>query len=155
MLRARSAILMGWPISRRKISASLSRVVARRMSSTASGMVMKKRVTSGWVTVTGPPRAICSLKIGTTLPLEASTLPKRTERKRPVACASVFTDCTIRSATRLVSPITLVGCTALSVETSTKFSTPLAAAMRTTLRVPTTLLRTVSRGFFSARETCL
>ena len=37
---------------------------------------------SGWVTVTGPPRAICSLKIGITLPVEPSTLPKRTVTKR-------------------------------------------------------------------------
>ena len=33
---------------------------------------------SGCVTVTGPPRAICSRKRGTTLPVEPSTLPKRT-----------------------------------------------------------------------------
>ena len=38
---------------------------------------MKKRMMSGWVTVTGPPFAICSLKIGITLPLEPRTLPKR------------------------------------------------------------------------------
>ncbi len=47
-------------------------------SSTASGMVMKKRVTSGWVTVTGPPSMICFWNSGTTEPLEPSTLPKRT-----------------------------------------------------------------------------
>ncbi len=41
-------------------------------------MVMKKRSISGCVTVIGPPRRICSWKIGTTLPLEASTLPNRT-----------------------------------------------------------------------------
>ena len=34
-------------------------------------MVMKKRSMSGWVTVIGPPRRICSWKMGTTLPFEA------------------------------------------------------------------------------------
>ena len=43
---------------------------------------MKKRVMSGWVTVTGPPRSICDLKIGTTEPDEPRTLPKRTAEKR-------------------------------------------------------------------------
>jgi hypothetical protein len=37
---------------------------------------------SGCVTVTGPPRAICSLKIGITLPADPNTLPNRTETKR-------------------------------------------------------------------------
>ena len=43
---------------------------------------MKKRVISGCVTVTGPPAAICSRKRGITLPVEPSTLPKRTMTKR-------------------------------------------------------------------------
>ena len=43
---------------------------------------MKKRVTSGSVTVTGPPARICSRNSGTTLPAESSTLPKRTVTKR-------------------------------------------------------------------------
>ena len=116
---------------------------------------MKKRVTSGWVTVTGPPRAICSVKMGTTLPLEASTFPKRTEMNWVAEFCSALMDWTMRAATRLVSPMTLVGSTALSVETSTKCDARLWAAMRATLRVPTILLRTVSRGFLSARETCL
>ena len=41
-------------------------------------MVMKKRRMSGCVTVTGPPAAICFLKMGITLPFDPSTLPKRT-----------------------------------------------------------------------------
>ena len=45
---------------------------------TASGIVMKNRVISGSVTVTGPPAAIWRRKIGTTEPEEPSTLPKRT-----------------------------------------------------------------------------
>ena len=47
-------------------------------SCTASGIVMKKRVISGSVTVTGPPAAIWRRKIGTTEPDEPSTLPNRT-----------------------------------------------------------------------------
>src|SRR6478736_2709927 len=37
---------------------------------------------SGCVTVTGPPASICALNFGTTEPLEARTLPKRTEMSR-------------------------------------------------------------------------
>ena len=37
---------------------------------------------SGWVTVTGPPASICALNFGTTEPLDASTLPNRTEISR-------------------------------------------------------------------------
>ena len=45
---------------------------------TASGMVMKYRVISACVTVTGPPRSICALNVLTTEPRLPSTLPKRT-----------------------------------------------------------------------------
>ncbi len=43
---------------------------------------MKYRVISGWVTVKGPPRAICLRNVGITLPDEPSTFPKRTPQKR-------------------------------------------------------------------------
>src|SRR5688572_14865653 len=99
---------------------------------------------SGCVTVTGPPASSCLRKIGTTLPEEPRTLPKRTARKRveelPVASCQLpaeepcgaaafdwqlttgnwqplLSDCTYNSATRFVAPITLVGFTALSVLT--------------------------------------
>ena len=39
-------------------------------------------MTSGCVTVTGPPRRICSRNSGTTEPDDSSTLPKRTMQKR-------------------------------------------------------------------------
>jgi hypothetical protein len=39
---------------------------------------MKKRATSGSVTVSGPPAASCRANSGTTDPVEPSTLPKRT-----------------------------------------------------------------------------
>ena len=40
---------------------------------------MKKRVMSGWVIVSGSPFSSCSWKIGTTLPVEPSTFPNRTD----------------------------------------------------------------------------
>ena len=80
---------------------------------------------SGCVTVTGPPASICFWKIGTTLPLEPRTLPKRTATKRvrmrrvAAPCHSHSAICTYSSATRFVAPITRLGFTALSVLTST------------------------------------
>ena len=83
---------------------------------------MNRRVASGCVTVTGPPRSICSRNRGITLPLLSSTFPKRTVHRRvpPPFCRP----CTASSAMRLVIPITLTGSTALSVEISTKCPAP-------------------------------
>ena len=72
-------------------------------------------ITVGSVTVTGPPLAICSRKIGTTLPADSSTLPNRTMANF-VSVERVARSCTTSSASRLEAPITLVGRTALSVE---------------------------------------
>ncbi|MNW18880.1 hypothetical protein D3C71_2186210 [compost metagenome] len=63
--------------------------------------------------------------------------------------------CSTSSATRLLAPITFVGRTALSVETRTKFSTPLAMAARTMFSVPKTLLRMPSPALASTMGTCL
>ncbi len=121
---------------------------------TASGIVMKYRVISGSVTVTGPPRSIWLRKIGTTLPDEPSTLPKRTETNRvsgwrPAALR------TIDSAIDFEAPITVRGLTALSVEISTNRSAPATAAVSATTRVATALLRIASSGFASTSGTCL
>jgi hypothetical protein len=43
---------------------------------------MKYRFISGCVTVTGPPRAICSRKRGITDPADPSTFPNRTATYR-------------------------------------------------------------------------
>ena len=109
---------------------------------------------SGWVTVTGPPLRICSRNSGTTEPDDSSTLPKRTIAKRvpfAVSCSA----CSTSSAKRLDAPMMLVGLTALSVETSTKVSTPLSRAARAVRSVPRTLLQTPSMMFCSTSGTCL
>lgn len=108
---------------------------------------------SGCVTVTGPPAAICALKIGITLPLDPRTLPKRTVTN----CVSErsLNSCTYISATRLVQPMMLDGLTALSVEIMTIFSTPCRAQASATIRVPRTLFLIASPGFSSIMGTCL
>ena len=114
---------------------------------------MKYRVTSGWVTVIGPPAAICSMNSGMTLPDEPMTLPKRT------ICAfmldSAATSRSRISAARLLAPITLVGLMALSVEMKTNRSTPRPMQSSATMRVASALLRRYSAGFSSPSGTCL
>jgi hypothetical protein len=124
-------------------------------SCTASGIVMKYRVTSGCVTVSGPPAASCRLNSGMTLPSDPSTLPKRTTRKSVAAARSDGDSNTVRSAIRFVAPSTLVGLTALSVEMSTNLRTPCCAAHWATRSVPTTLFHTASDTFVSSIGTCL
>ena len=79
MSSARSMIRTGSPISSTNTSPPWASEPARITSCTASGIVMKKRVMSGSVTVTGPPASIWRRKIGTTEPEELRTLPKRTD----------------------------------------------------------------------------
>ncbi len=62
---------------------------------------------------------------------------------------------TAHSASALEAPITVAGLTALSVDTSTKRSTPASPAAAATMRVATALLRTASTGFSSISRTCL
>ena len=59
------------------------------------------------------------------------------------------------SATRLQAPITLLGFTALSVETQINRSTLNLSAASITFRVPIMLFNTASSGFISIRGTCL
>ena len=105
------------------------------------------------MTVTGPPLAICALKIGITLPAEPSTLPKRTVMKRVLLFW--LSDWMNNSATRFETPITEVGFTALSVEIMTKRSTCQASASVAMVRVPRMLFFTASPGFHSIIGTCL
>ena len=145
--RARSTIRTRLPMSRTNVSPPRPMAAAWITNCAASGIIMKKRVMSGWVTVTGPPRRICSSNVGTTLPLLPSTLPKRTMTN--VVLAREAKARTARSATSLVHPMTLVGFTALSVEISTIASAPTARAASATWRVPTALVSRPSSGFAS------
>ncbi len=105
------------------------------------------------MTVTGPPRTICSRKRGITLPALPNTLPNRTITNCVGPLASVWQ--TI-SASRFDAPITEVGFTALSVDTSTSFSTCAATAARASTHVPQALLRTAAHAFASSISgTCL
>ena len=72
----------GSPISSKNKSPPRESTAAWSTNWAASGMVMKKRMISGWVRVIGPPLAICSRNSGTTEPDEPSTLPKRTMARR-------------------------------------------------------------------------
>ncbi len=145
---------MGSPMSRTKISEPWLRVEACTTSDTASEIVMKKRRASGCVTLMGPPAAICSWNIGTTLPLLPSTLPKRTETQRVCALPGQRAE-TMRSQTRLVAPITQIGFTALSEEIISRLRTLWPRAARTRFHVPKTLLLTASRTCDSIMGTCL
>ena len=106
--------------------------------------------------MTGPPLAICSLNVGITLPLEPSTLPKRTAMKRVAWPCEARCEITI-SAARLVAPITLVGFTALSVLMSTKRSAPARAASLAACQVPSVLFCSTAQALCSSSisGTCL
>jgi hypothetical protein len=67
-------------MSSTRTSPSVPMAPAWTTSCTASSTVMKKRVTSGWVTVTGPPASIWLWKATSTEPRLPNTLPKRTLR---------------------------------------------------------------------------
>src|SRR5687767_11886079 len=64
----------------------------------------------------------------------------------PLAPCPSFSDWMYSSAMRLVAPMTLVGLTALSVETMTKAVAPDAAAASATVLVPKTLFLMASPG---------
>ena len=116
---------------------------------------------SGWVTVTGPPASICALNFGTTEPLEASTLPKRTEMRRmpglpsPRRAARLSSAWQYISASRLVAPSMETGSIALSVEIITMAAAPAAAAASATFIEPNTLVFTASSQSRSRIGTCL
>ena len=78
MSLARSTMCTGSPMSSANTRPVPPRMPAWSTSCPASGMVMKYRTMSGWVTVIGPPRRIWSRNSGMTLPLLPRTLPKRT-----------------------------------------------------------------------------
>jgi len=79
MSLASSTILTGSPMSSTKISPPSPIKPACNTNCAASGIDMKNRVISGWVTVIGPPASICFWNLGMTLPDDPKTLPNRTE----------------------------------------------------------------------------
>ena len=155
MLHARSTIFTGSPMSSTKIWPRPPIAPACTTRDTASGIVMKKRVMSGCVIVTGPPFAICLRNVGMTLPDEFSTLPKRTPTKRVDTSRRWPSDSTIHSQIAFDWPITVCGLTALSVEIRTNRSTSNSAASSATTFVATTLLRTDASGCVFISGTCL
>ena len=101
----------------------------------------------------GPPAAICSLKVKTTLPVLPSTLPNLTVIKgRPL---SIAVRCTNNYATFLLAPIILVGFTTLSVEIMINWLIPVDKLACNRFRVPITLLIMASVGLSSIKGTCL
>jgi hypothetical protein len=97
---ATCAIRTGLPISSTSASPSRPIAAAWMTSWTASCTVMKYRLTSGSVTVIGPPAATCAANAVSTEPRLPSTLPNRTLRYVPSA---VVLACAVsRSVIRLV-----------------------------------------------------
>ena len=87
------------------------------------------------------PKNIKLINLGITEPEEIKTFPKRTIVKQ-VLLDCPERPCRINSAMRLVTPIVLVGLTALSVEIKTKFSTFASIAASANIQVPIVLLKT-------------
>ena len=80
-------------------------------------------------------------------------MPKRTATHFISVClAKVWISI---SHSRLVQPMTLVGLTALSVDSCTSRSTPCSLALASRFLVPMTLFLTASAGLTSIRGTCL
>ena len=69
----------GSPMSSTSTSPGSPMAPAWIVSATDSSDVMKYRVTSGSVTVIGPPSRTCRSNTPSTDPFEPSTLPNRTE----------------------------------------------------------------------------
>jgi hypothetical protein len=151
-LSTSSTIRTGSPMSSTYVVGSSAIRAASRTRPTASSMVMKNRVTSGWVTVTGIPEASCSRSTCSNDPRLPSTLPKRTAHSRvPLPPCRWRTS----SAARFVAPRTDVGLAALSVEISTNRSTSWTMAASTRFSVPHTLDFTPSQGCRSRAGRCL
>ena len=93
------------------------------------------------------------LNNGMTDPALPSTFPNRVALY--FTFPWVLALCTIISHIRFVAPITLVGFTALSVDTIIKRSAPYSSQSSTRFWVPNTLLKIASTQLCSIRGTCL
>src|SRR5690606_16758915 len=122
-------------------------------------MVIKYRMMSGCVIVIGPPFSICFVNRGTTDPLDPNTFPNRVVIYLVVWLFSFFSfcakDCTYFSAIRLLAPITLLGFTALSVDTITKRSALYFNDRSAMYLLPKTFVNIACCGFISIKGTCL
>ncbi len=141
----------GSPMSSTRLSPAPPIAPHWMTSSTASGMVMKYRVTRASVRVMGPPRATWSAKVCSTEPRLPSTLPNRTDMYSDPSRAKSAVS---RSAIRLVQPSTEVASAALSVEMLMNRSTPTPRAACSTFSVPHTLLCSASPGLASTSGRC-
>ena len=106
----------------------------------ASGMVMKNRVISGCVSVTGPPRSICCFSMERRCPA-AQQFPNRTTTNGAAALRGVADDESRSASTRPSGSRS----DRLSVEIRTKRSTCAARALPRRL-VPHTVLEIASSG---------
>ena len=106
------------------------------------------------MTVTGPPLAICSWKMGTTLPAEPRTLPKRTVMKRVLLLWAEGLDEQLRHAFRDAHDRggidRLVG-----GDHHESVHLPVVCQSWRAVLVPRTLFLTASPGFHSIIGTCL
>ena len=119
----------------------------------ASGIVMKYLVILLSVIVTGPPAAICFLKSGMTDPADPRTFPNLVELY--FTFPSTLALWTSISHILFVAPMTLVGLTALSVETIMKRSAPYFSQQSMTFLQPNTLFSMASMQLCSISGTCL
>ena len=154
--RARSRIFTGLPMSSTYTWPRPPIAPAWTTSDAASGIVMKKRVISGCVTVTGPPRSIWRRKIGITEPDEPSTLPKRTATNRvvDVVAQRERLDDPLAHRLRLAEQVLrlrrLVG-----RDQHEALDAELDRDLRRSSRVASTLFVTAWSGFVSSIGTCL
>ena len=153
MFSARSRIRTGCPMSSTNNSPLCAIAPLANTSWLASGIVMKYRMMRLFVSVTGPPFAICLLNSGITEPAEPRTFPNRVALYLTFPC--VLALCTSISHIRFVAPITFVGLTALSVDTIMKRSVPYSSQQSITFFVPKTLFCTASTQLCSISGTCL
>ena len=94
--------------------------------------------------VMGPPASICFLKSGITEPLLPKTFPNLVVINLVLFSGKNCKDCTNNSADLLEAPITLVGFTALSVETITNVFTLFCTESLARFFVPNIFTQTAS-----------
>ncbi len=101
----------------------------------------------------GPPASICFLKSGITEPLLPKTFPNLVVINLVLFSGKNCKDCTNNSADLLDAPITLVGFTALSVETITNvFTLFCTESLARFFLFPIYLPKLLREGYFRSWE---